>query len=55
MWADGFAVYLASYEVRLHRRQDTFGGRLWPVSPSGRIPETRQLEIAMKAMERRSA
>jgi hypothetical protein len=54
-WADGFTAYLASYEVRYHRRTNTFGGVLWPPGLPGLITEKRQLEIAVAAMERRTA
>lgn len=46
-WHDGFASYVSSaYEVRLHRRKDTFGGTLWPDSP-------RLLEIALAALDKK--
>ncbi|WP_171024181.1 hypothetical protein [Microbacterium sp. 5K110] len=48
-WAAGFSRYLASYEVRLHRRMDTFGGVVWPVRVSGLVSPERQLEIAVAA------
>lgn len=42
-WAVGFQEYLdTAYEVRLHRRKDTFGGVLWPVPRHERL-----LEIAL--------
>ena len=56
-WIDGFEKYAQSYEVRLHKRTKTFGGKLWP-RPYRRhrlIPESRQLEIAMEALDVRSA
>lgn len=51
MWADGFAAYLDSYEVRLHTRKKTYGGVVWPTSHL--IPPARQLEIAVAAIETR--
>lgn len=52
-WQDGFDAYLHSYEVRLHRRMHTYGGKIWPPSKtSGRIPADRQLQIALAATER---
>lgn len=51
-WADGYEKYLQTYEVRLHRRLNTFGGKLWPRPyQRNRIPETTQLEIAMRALD----
>ncbi len=48
-WADGFEDYVAhSYEVRLHRRRDTFRGVLWP-------PTSRNFEIALAAYDKVSA
>lgn len=47
LWSDGFAAYLASYEVRLHRRTKTFGGVVWPDAAPGLIGPQRQLEIAV--------
>lgn len=55
MWPDGFAEYLASYEVRLHRRTNTFGGKTWPDSTPGLIGPQAQLQIAMAVIERKSA
>lgn len=52
-WQTGFAAYLDSYEVRLHRRQDTFNGRLWPDPRPGLISPSRQIQIANEAMKRR--
>lgn len=53
-WAAGFAEYVAtSYEVRLHRRRDTFGGVLWPERFPGLIGPGRQLQIAVSVAERR--
>lgn len=51
-WADGFEEYLDSYEVRLHRRTKTFGGKLWtrPYRTRGLSAET-QLEVALRALE----
>lgn len=44
-WAVGFQDYLdTAYEVRLHRRKDTFGGVLWPTYRHERL-----LEIALAA------
>lgn len=54
-WADGFTRYLDSYEVRLHRRADTFCGAVWPDNTPGLIGPQRQLEIALRAAERRAA
>lgn len=54
-WADGFVAYLGSYEVRLHRRMDTFGGVLWPEKRSGLVSPDRQLEIAVNARKKRTA
>lgn len=54
-WAAGFARYLGTYEVRLHRRMDTFGGVLWPVRVSGLVSPERQLEIAVAARRGRVA
>jgi hypothetical protein len=53
MWADGFTGYLRSYEVRLHRRTNTFGGVVWTPGAPGLITEERQLEIAVQATKRR--
>lgn len=55
MWADGFTAYLASYEVRLHRRTKTFGGVAWPPGAPGLITEERQLEIAIAARKKKTA
>lgn len=54
-WAVGFSRYLASYEVRLHRRMDTFGGVVWPVRVSGLVSPERQLEIAVAVRSGRVA
>lgn len=54
-WADGFTAYLGAYEVRLHRRQDTYAGRLWTDAAPGLIGPQKQLEIAVMAAERRAA
>jgi len=54
-WCDGFAEYLQSYEVRLHRRLNTFGGVVWPDSFPGLIGPERQLQIALAAMGRKSS
>ena len=44
-WAVGFQEYLdTAYEVRLHRRKDTFVGVLWPTYRHERL-----LEIALAA------
>lgn len=44
-WAVGFQEYLdTAYEVRLHRRKNTFGGVLWPSYRHERL-----LEIALAA------
>ena len=52
-WKVGFAEYAESYEVRLRRRLDTYGGKLWPPdSRPGVIPEHRQLQIAIEVLER---
>ncbi len=48
-WADGFEAYLQTYEVRLHKRTNTFGGTVWPETRrSMLVPQSRQLEIALK-------
>ena len=45
-WADGFAEYVAeAYEVRLHKRLDTYGGMLWPEKRS-------HLDIAIAALDK---
>lgn len=50
-WADGFQEYLeTAYEVRLHKRRNTFGAVLWPENPQERF-----LEIALAALDRSSA
>lgn len=54
-WAEGFAAYLRSYEVRLHKRTNTFGGVEWPAGAPGLVAPDRQLEIAVAAREARSA
>lgn len=54
-WADGFVAYLGSYEVRLHRRTNTFRGVLWPEKWSGLVSPDRQLEIAVNARKGRTA
>ncbi|WP_175627562.1 hypothetical protein [Microbacterium sp. CSI-V] len=54
-WAAGFAQYLRSYEVRLHRRTDTFGGVLWPEKWSGLVSPDRQLQIALEARKGKTA
>jgi hypothetical protein len=52
-WKVGFSEYTQSYEVRLYRRQDTYGGKLWPQDHRpGTISEQKQLQIAIQAMER---
>ncbi|WNN95168.1 5' nucleotidase [Microbacterium phage Magritte] len=44
-WDEGFQEYLdTAYEVRLHRRKNTFGGVLWPTYRHERL-----LEIALAA------
>lgn len=49
-WKVGFATYMNSYEVRLHRRLKTYGGKMWPPDAApGRITQERQLEIAIAA------
>ena len=55
MWHDGFPAYLASYEVRLHKRSRTFGGTTWPDSTPGLIGPQAQLQIAVQAAERRAS
>lgn len=32
-WAEGFAEYFQSAEVRAHRARHTFGGHVWPEPP----------------------
>lgn len=50
-WSDGFEEYVATaYEVRLHKRKDTYGGALWP-EPA----RDRNLEIAVAALDKASA
>lgn len=52
-WKVGFEEYTQSYEVLLRRRIDTFGGKLWPADPRpGLIPDHKQLQIAVQALER---
>lgn len=47
-WRVGFDAYLQTYEVRLHRRLNTFGGKDWADRPeSFRITQDRQMEIAV--------
>lgn len=46
-WADGFTEYTQqAYEVRLHKRRNTFGGMIWPERP--RTP----LDIAIDALDK---
>ncbi len=48
-WADGFSEYISNaYEVRLHKRKDTFGGVLWPENPQDKF-----LKIAVAALDKR--
>ena len=54
-WATGFAAYLRSYEVRVHRRLDTWGGKTWADNTPGLIGPQAQLRIAMNAMEARAS
>ena len=54
-WADGFAAYLRSYEVRVHRRLDTWGGKTWADNTPGLIGPQAQLQIAMAVIERKTA
>lgn len=54
-WAEGFAGYLRSYEVRLHKRTKTFGGVEWPAGAPGLVAPDRQLEIAVAAKKARTA
>ena len=52
-WKVGFEEYVQSYEVRLHKRLDTYGGKLWPANKNtGLIPPHRQLQIAADALEK---
>lgn len=52
-WKEGFTAYLSTYEVRLHKRTDTYGGTLWPANFHEQlIPDTRQLQIAVQALEK---
>ena len=55
MWHDGFPAYLGSYEVRLRRRLNTFGGVLWVDRAPGLIGPQRQLQIALAVGDRRFA
>ncbi len=55
MWHDGFTAYLTAYEVRLHRRQKSYGAYVWPDNAPGLIGPQRQMQIAMAAIERRKA
>lgn len=55
MWADTYPAYLATYEVRLHRRTKTFGGITWPPGNPGPISEQRQLEIAIAARKKKGS
>lgn len=48
-WAVGFERYARSYEVRLHKRTQTFGGVEWPASAPWLVSPDRQLEIAVAA------
>lgn len=54
-WAQGFAGYLRSYEVRLHKRTKTFGGVEWPAGAPGLVAPDRQMEIALAASKARTA
>jgi hypothetical protein len=50
-WSNGFAHYVETgYEVRLHKRKDTYGGMLWPEPSPDRL-----LEIALAALDKASA
>lgn len=49
-WTTGYEEYVASREVRLHRKHHTFAGYVWPRRITVVLDPEVQLSIAMAAL-----